>query len=201
MQDQHELLALIHHRLLELHHQNKRVVLLLDEAQALSLESLEAVRLLTNIETEKTKLLQVVLFGQPELDERLASRELRQLEQRVTFSYYLPIMSRHDLDTYLFHRLAAVGNTTGSLFTKKAKDKLYQASSGVPRLVNILCHKSLLAAYGKGEYKITRKIMLDAINDTQMVCSARRDVINTSLVLLGILFCLGLLVYRFQGII
>jgi MSHA biogenesis protein MshM len=201
LQDQHELLMLINKRLLELHHADKRVVLLLDEAQALPLESLEALRLLTNVETEKTKLLQVVLFGQPELDDHLANRQLRQLEQRITFSYYLPLMSREDLDIYLFHRLAMVGHTASSLFAKRAKDRLYHASKGVPRVVNILCHKALLVAYGRGELKITRKIMRSAISDTKITSRSNKAFIIILIIGLAILLDIGWLFYHYKGII
>src|SRR5262249_30218785 len=142
--DEHELLMLINNRLFELHTLGKRVVLLLDEAQAIPLESLEAIRLLTNLETEKTKLLQVALFGQPELDEHLNLQQIRQLKQRITFSYYLSIMTREELDVYLFHRIATAGYTRGTLFTKRAKNILFRRSGGIPRLVNILSHKALL---------------------------------------------------------
>lgn len=168
LQDQHELLTVINNCLLSLHASGKRVVLLIDESQAIPPESLETLRLLTNLETETTKLLQVVLFGQPELDERLNQANFRQLKQRISFSYYLPLMSREDLDSYLFHRLATAGYTYGSLFTNKARDILYKASEGVPRVVNILCHKALLAAYGKGDQKVTKETMRLAIKDSDM---------------------------------
>lgn len=164
--DQHELLTTIYQHLISLHASGKRVVLLIDEAQALSDEGLETVRLLTNLETESTKLLQVVLFGQPELDERLAKPHLRQLKQRITFSYRLPLMNRDDLDTYLYHRLAVAGYSQGQLFTKKARNLLYKASQGVPRLVNVLSHKSLLVAYGRGLKLIDHKAVKVAVADT-----------------------------------
>src|SRR4029077_20710942 len=113
--------------------------------------------------------LQVVLFGQPELDERLNHPSFRQLKQRISFSYYLPLMSRDDLDNYIFHRTATAGNAQANLFTKKARDILYRSSHGIPRIVNILSHKALLAAYGKGETEVTPKIMRLAIQDSEMV--------------------------------
>lgn len=167
--DQHELLTTIYQHLISLHASGKRVVLLIDEAQALSDEGLETVRLLTNLETESTKLLQVVLFGQPELDERLSKPHLRQLKQRITFSYRLPLMNRDDLDTYLYHRLAVAGYSQGQLFTKKARNLLYKASQGVPRLVNVLSHKSLLVAYGRGLKLIDHKAVKVAVADTDSV--------------------------------
>lgn len=199
--DQHELLSFINHRLLELHAGGKRVVLLMDEAQALSTESLEALRLLTNLETKTTKLLQVVLFGQPELDEKLAQPNLRQLKQRISFSYYLPKMTRDELDTYLFHRLAIAGNHHGALFTEKARDMLYRACQGIPRIANILCHKALLLAYGKGENKINHKIMRIAVEDTEVAAFSYKKLILLFSVgltgLTGIMF----LLYFYKGII
>ncbi|HSW70513.1 MAG TPA: AAA family ATPase, partial [Gammaproteobacteria bacterium] len=167
LQDQHELLTTINNRLVELCTAGKKVVLILDEAQAIPLESLEAIRLLTNLETEKAKLLQVVLFGQPELDSVLNQPHFRQLKQRITFSYYLSLLSREELDTYLFHRLAVAGYTYGILFTKRARNMLFKSSRGVPRIVNVLCHKALLLAYGRGERVITHKMLRLAVEDTE----------------------------------
>lgn len=198
--DQHELLTLLNTKLLELHLAGKRTVLIIDEAQALPLESLEAVRLLTNLETQKNKLLQVVLFGQPELDQHLNKPTLRQLKQRITFSYYLPLLSREDMDTYLFHRLAIAGYTSSALFAKRTRKILYQASKGVPRIVNILCHKALLLAYGSGEAKVTPKMMQLAIRDSDV-----GFVRSEKYVLLGVLISLFtlliLLFFFYKGII
>lgn len=166
-QDQHELLTAIYQHLISLHRNGKIIVLLIDEAQALSDESLETIRLLTNLETESVKLVQVVLFAQPELDQRLNQEKLRQLKQRISFSYKLPLMNRDDLDTYLHHRLAKAGYTHGNLFTKQAKNLLFRASRGIPRVVNILAHKALLVAYGQGVMQIDHHAMRMAINDTE----------------------------------
>jgi MSHA biogenesis protein MshM len=200
LQDQHELLTLINNRLLELNSQNKHVVLLIDEAQAIPSESLETLRLLTNLETATTKLLQVVLFGQPELDDRLNLPNFRQLKQRISFSYYLPLMTREDLDSYLFHRLAMAGYTLGSLFSNKARDILYSASKGVPRVVNILCHKALLAAYGRAEPKVTHKIMQLAVRDTEIAFKTHKSLVG---VIIGLVMLIVIVfaIYVHQGII
>lgn len=137
--------------LVEMDGAGRRVVLLLDEAQVLPEDALEAVRLLTNIETEKTKLLQVVLFGQPELDHRLAQASLRQLRQRIPFAYRLRPLDRDELEVYVKHRLRVAGQRGSPLFTPAALDVLARASGGIPRLVNVLAHKTLLAAWGRGE--------------------------------------------------
>jgi MSHA biogenesis protein MshM len=199
--DQHELLMTIYQYLIALHSSGKRVVLLIDEAQALSDEGLETVRLLTNLETEHNKLLQVVLFGQPELDERLNKSHLRQLKQRITFSYRLPLMNREDLDTYLYHRLAVAGYSQGQLFTKKARNLLYKASQGVPRIVNVLSHKSLLVAYGRGLKQIDHKAVKIAVDDTDSANIIRWKfyfIIFTSI--LTILAMTGIFIELFRNI-
>jgi len=168
-QGQHRLLKLITDRLIELNAQGKRVVLLMDEAQALPDDSLEALRLLTNLETEKSKLLHVVLFGQPELDERLADPGLRQLRQRITFSYGLRSIDRDNLGGYLAHRLLVAGYHGKPLFTHEALEQLFRASRGIPRLVNILAHKTLMAAYGRGASNILDEHVSLAVADTEGV--------------------------------
>jgi MSHA biogenesis protein MshM len=164
--DQHQMLKSITQRLLELAQQNKRVVLCLDEAQAIPVESLEALRLLTNLETAKRKLLQIVLFGQPELDYNLALDSIRQLAQRITFHYHLGPLNRDDLDYYVSHRLHIAGFGGGRLFSAGAIRKLYEASGGVPRLVNILAHKALMLCYGEGKQQVGKGHVNDAARDT-----------------------------------
>lgn len=164
--DQHQLLKAITMRLVELAQQDKRVLLCLDEAQAIPIESLEALRLLTNLETEKRKLLQIVLFGQPELNDNLQLNSIRQLAQRITFSYHLGPLTRDDLEFYLAHRLRVAGYAGSRLFQRGAVKALYQASGGVPRLVNILAHKALMVAYGQGRMQVGAAHVRDAANDT-----------------------------------
>ncbi len=158
---------LISERLIKYKAQGKRVVLLVDEAQTIPLESLEALRLLTNLETEKSKLLQVVLFGQPELNRHLDQRSVRQIKQRITFSHHIHPMTREGAGAYLHHRLAVAGYRGDPLFSDRVIAKLYRASRGIPRLINILAHKALLAAYGQGSERVTAKHMLSAIGDTE----------------------------------
>lgn len=156
-------------RLLELHSQGHSVVLILDEAQALPEESLEALRLFTNLETETRKLLQVVLFAQPELDERLAKTEFRQLRQRITFGYKLRVMNAHEVQQYIHHRLEVAGYKGVELFPVKTCQKIARVSQGVPRLVNVLCHKMLMLAYGQGHYKMTDTLLKAAVEDTESI--------------------------------
>ena len=164
--DQHQLLKSINLRLLNLAAQGKQVLLCLDEAQAIPVDSLEALRLLTNLETEKRKLLQIVLFGQPELDAKLARPEIRQLAQRITFHYHLGPLSRDDVEFYVAHRLRVAGFDGARLFRRGAVARLYGASGGVPRLVNIIAHKSLMVAYGEGRQQVSRSHVALAASDT-----------------------------------
>ncbi|MFL3650542.1 MAG: ExeA family protein [Pseudoalteromonas sp.] len=165
--DQQALTQLINHYLLDLQEDNERVVLLIDEAQCLSWETLEALRLFTNLETESEKLIQVVLFGQPELDEKLANNKVRQLRQRISFSYKLRSMTAAEVIYYINHRLQVAGFNQPPLFSNNMGLKIARASRGIPRLVNILCHKVLLQAYGEGLNKITTRHIQLAIKDTE----------------------------------
>jgi MSHA biogenesis protein MshM len=171
--DQSRLTERISRRLIKLHKAGKPVVLMVDEAQALPDESLEALRLFTNLETEKKKLLQVVLFGQPELDQRLKQSHLRQLRQRISFSYTLPLLSRKQAEKYIAHRIEAATATSGNYdqisFSYSAISKLHHYSRGVPRLLNILTHKALMLAYGEGSYQISAKHIKIAARDTDDV--------------------------------
>ncbi len=164
--DQHQLLKAIAHRLIGLAAQGKRVLLCLDEAQAIPVESLEALRLLTNLETQKRKLLQIVLFGQPELNRKLELDSIRQLAQRITFHYHLGPLKRDDLDYYLAHRLRIAGFPGSRLFSRGAVAKLFSASGGIPRLVNIIANKALMLAYGQGRQEVSRENIADAARDT-----------------------------------
>jgi MSHA biogenesis protein MshM len=164
--DQHHLLKAITHRLLQLAVEGKRVLLCLDEAQAMPVETLEALRLLTNLETQKRKLLQIVLFGQPELNRKLALESIRQLAQRITFHYHLGPLSKDELDYYLAHRLRVAGFGGARLFSHGAVARLYAASGGVPRLVNILAHKALMLCYGQGRSQVERAHVQAAARDT-----------------------------------
>jgi len=165
----HHVLGEINKKLMEIKTAGKQVVFLLDEAQAMPEESIEVLRLLTNLETESEKLLQVVLFGQPELNDLLSRDSLRQLRQRITFSYVLPTLTPEEVASYINHRLSKSGFPGVNLFNLKAIQELARASAGIPRLINILCHKSLLVAYGRGDTKITNVHVQRAIMDTEDV--------------------------------
>lgn len=163
----YQLLRDINQRLIELAQQKRQVVLVVDEAQAMPRETIEALRLLTNLETEKNKLLQVVLIGQPELDDLLNRPDLRQLKQRIVFSEYLQGISRKSLPDYIAFRLISAGYRGANLFSHSALLLLYRASGGVPRLINVIAHKAMLAAYGEKSEKVSRSHMARAIADTK----------------------------------
>ncbi|VXD03795.1 MSHA biogenesis protein MshM [Pseudomonas sp. 9AZ] len=165
--DTQAVLEALHRRLIELAAAGKSTVLLIDEAQALPTATLEALRLLTNLETERAKLLQVVLFGQPELDATLARPEFRQLRQRITFSYQLRALDVKDTSRYLNERLAVAGYRGESLFEMPAVRCLVQGSGGIPRLLNILAHKALMVAFGEGVRQVRVSHVKRAQRDTE----------------------------------
>ncbi len=173
----YRLMSDITDKLMEHNNHGKRVVVCLDEVQAMPIETLEALRLFSNIETEKSKLIQTVLFGQPELDERLAQNCNRQLKQRITFCYKLEPVNRKSLAGYINHRLRIAGYKGGELFTDKAIDKIYKNSKGVPRIVNTLCNKTLILAFGQGHNNVVSKHVMQAINDTKEGDSIKRLVL------------------------
>ncbi|AZT84062.1 peptidoglycan-binding protein [Marinobacter sp. NP-4(2019)] len=149
-----QLVDLINTDLLKAHGAGRHKVLMIDEAQNLSADVLEQLRLLTNLETAEKKLLQIVLLGQPELQELLARPELRQLNQRVTARYHLDALSRDELPGYLRYRLGVAG-LRADIFTGGAIKKLFKVSNGIPRLINLISDRALLGAYAEGEHVIT----------------------------------------------
>ena len=147
----------------------KRVVVCIDEAQAIPLRSMESVRLLSNLETEKQKLLQIVLLGQPDLDTKLERPEIRQLLQRITFSEYLGPMTEDRVPVYLSHRLTCAANdvnTDVEVFEPAASRLIAYYSGGVPRLINILAHKCLMLAFGENVHRVTPEHVRLAAADT-----------------------------------
>ena len=165
--DDYRLLQEINRALLSNAADGRRVLVCIDEAQAMPLETLEALRLLSNLETEKRKLLQIVLFGQPELDTKLAQPAVRQLLQRIAFHYRLGGIERGEVSNYLAHRLRVAGYRGDTIFSPVAVRALYHASQGRPRLINILAHKSLLAVYGEGRRQAGVKQVRRAVLDTE----------------------------------
>ncbi len=140
-------LARLNGYLLEQLHSGHDVVLLIDEAQDLSRDLLEQIRLLSNLETDQRKLLQIVLVGQPELRDLLEERGLRQLRQRITVRYHLEPLTRWETEAYIQHRLHVAGANSRPTFSRGALRRIYRYSHGVPRLINAICDKTLLAGY------------------------------------------------------
>lgn len=163
---QHQLLRAINHALLDLARDKRRVVLCLDEAQAMPVETLESLRLLTNLETEKRKLLQVVLFGQPELEAKLDEYRIRQLKQRITFQHTLRGLGRAETASYLEHRMRVAGFIGARAFSGAAARAIHSASRGTPRLINILASKALMVAYGRGSPQVEWRDARAAVSDT-----------------------------------
>ena len=148
-----ELVDLLNRYLLRAHGQGRRVVLIVDEAQNLAPEVLEHIRLLTNLETETQKLLQIILIGQPELRKLLARDDLRQLAQRITGRYHLDPLSRQETAAYVRHRMRVAG-ATADVFTRGALREIYRVSGGIPRVINIVCDRALLGAYTQDQHQV-----------------------------------------------
>jgi len=154
----------INEHLLENHRNDRHTVLIIDEAQNLSADVLETIRLLTNLETNTQKLLQIILIGQPELTDKLSQPELRQVNQRITARYHLRALSKEELPAYVAHRLSVAG-VDGQLFPPSAIKRLYRLTQGIPRLVNIICDRALLGAYVQRENRVEEKTVGKAANE------------------------------------
>src|SRR5690242_17343385 len=150
--------------LLEAHAKGRRVVLIIDEAQGLSAEVLEQVRLLTNLETREQKLLQIILVGQPELRELLGRTELRQLAQRITGRYHLDPLSGDEASAYVRHRLRVAGSTR-EVFTNGALREIQRLSGGVPRLINIISDRALLGAFSEDRHAVGAGVVRRAASE------------------------------------
>jgi general secretion pathway protein A len=145
-------------RLLSAHAEGRRIIVIVDEAQNLSAETLEQVRLLTNLETPTQKLLQIILIGQPELRVLLERNDLRQLAQRITGRYHLKPLSREETRGYVRHRLRVAG-AAGEIFTNRALNEVHRLSNGIPRVINVSCDRALLGAYTQETRRITATLV------------------------------------------
>ncbi len=159
-----DLIDELNHYLLDAHANGRNTILIIDEAQNLSVDVLEQLRLLTNLETNEKKLLQLVLLGQPELNDLLAKSELRQLAQRVTARYHLSPLSKPEVTQYIEHRLSVAGCRT-ELFPAAAINKIFQLSKGVPRLINLICDRTLLGVYSTNNDQASAKIVANAARE------------------------------------
>lgn len=157
LKDKGDIFTAINHRLLELANQGKTILVIIDEAQNLTVENLEFVRLLTNLETESKKLVQVILFAQTEIQQQLRKPALRQLRQRIACHYKLSPMPKSSLGKYIAKRLVSAKHPTGVLFTKSAIKHLHGITKGVPRLVNILADKAMMASFVREGSVINKK--------------------------------------------
>lgn len=176
-----ELVDLINQDLLRAHAAGRHKVLLIDEAQNLSADVLEQLRLLTNLETAEKKLLQIVLLGQPELQQILAMPELRQLNQRVTARYHLNAIGKDELQAYLRYRLGVAG-VKGDIFTAGAVHRLFRESEGIPRLINLISDRALLGAYSEGVHEVTRAHIVQAAREVRGETSGAKAIAPPALV-------------------
>lgn len=151
--------------LVEQYAQGNMPILIIDEAQNLAAELLEEVRLLSNLEVSDSKLLQIILVGQPELRTTLSSPELRQLRQRININCHLQALNRQEVEEYIIHRLRVAGNEAAVRFTSDALDAVFRFSRGIPRLVNILCDFLMLSAFAEGLDTISIEMVTDVIGD------------------------------------
>ncbi|SEA62823.1 general secretion pathway protein A [Desulfuromusa kysingii] len=160
-----DLIDLINQHLLQANEQGKKTVIVIDEAQNLATEVLEQLRLLTNLETSRHKLLQIILLGQPELRDLIRKPELRQLSQRITARYHLGPLNREDTAIYILHRISIAGGER-ALFTDGAIQQVYKITGGVPRLINLLCDRALLGAYTELQDRVTPAVVKQANKET-----------------------------------
>ncbi len=172
--------------LLEAYNKNEKVVLIVDEAQGLAPQLLEEIRLLSNLETSKRKLLQIILVGQPELNKTLMQREFRQLRQRINLKYHLSPLSKKETKEYIQNRVRIAGGK-GALFSEGAMREIYRRAEGIPRLINILADNSLLNGYAADQKVIDKEAVREAARDLRV----KRGLLGTrTWVLLGI-FMIG----------
>jgi len=193
-----EVIHLLQNKLLEKHAAHQQVVVFIEEAQEMPLQTLEEIRLLSNLETTKHKLLQIVLFGQPELDANLATPSIRQLRERITHRFYLHALHTKDIANYLHFRMCTAGYHGSPVFTQKAVERLSQISQGLIRRINILADKALLAAYSDNMSLVTVKHVCMAARDSGFSCMAltQRESIMIFIIVLSIL--LGISIYWYQ---
>ncbi|OUD16203.1 hypothetical protein TPSD3_00300 [Thioflexithrix psekupsensis] len=168
-----EVMRHLQHSLLQHHSENRQVVIFIEEAQSMPVATLEEIRLLSNLETAHDKLLQIVLFGQPELDELLSAPHICQLKERITHSIYLMPLHENDIQDYLYFRMQSVGYRGLPVFTKKAIHTLYYYSQGLMRRINILADKSLLAAYMDNQQCVQVKHVKRAAQDSGFIVKTK----------------------------
>jgi len=179
-QSQKKLLDLINQHLLKTFSENKHTVLIIDEAQLLKRDVLEQIRLLTNLETTKSKLLQIILIGQPELYGLLSRNDLRQLAQRVTARYHLGALQRNEIEEYVNFRLGVAG-CRKPLFTRQALNKMHSLTDGIPRKINVLADHALLATYSQNKTSVDSKVVAKAAKEVFIVSQSSEGFAKTKL--------------------
>jgi general secretion pathway protein A len=167
-----EYLLALNHFLIERLERNQTTLLIIDEAQNLSAEMLEEVRLLSNLETPTKKLLQIMLVGQPELNELLARPELRQLRQRIVLRHHLRPFDAQELDEYIAERLALAGYTGKGIFKRSARREIFEVTGGVPRLVNVVCDGALLLGYAREQAVVGPELVREVAKDLGLAAGA-----------------------------
>ena len=186
--------SLINEYLLDAHARGKRAILIVEEAQNLSVEVLEQIRLLTNLETNQRKLLQIIMLGQPELRDLLSRPELRQLSQRITARYHLGPLSKREISAYVEHRLSVAGLVRGHLFPEHTLRRLYRLTGGVPRLINVICDRALTGAYVQGKEQVDAKTLATAAREVSGEGASRRPGLRVYQVVCGgalVLLCIA----------
>ena len=168
-----EVMNALQQYLLQRHSENRQVVVFVEEAQSMPIATLEEIRLLSNLETQQSKLLQIVLFGQPELDTMISQPEIRQLKERITYSFDLPPFKTNDVREYLNSRVRACGYRAGELFDENAVSQIGQFSRGLLRRINILADKALLAAYSENASKVTGRHTKLAARDSEFIVKSK----------------------------
>lgn len=177
-------LQILNNFLLECHSRKERVVLIVDEAHTCSLELLEEIRLLTNLETANSKLLNIVLMGQPELEDILNDSRLRQLKQRISLRYHLTALDMPEMKEYISVRLKTAGHRGRPLFDQSALKKIYEYSGGTPRLVNIICDNSLLTGFFRETRTIGKSIIENSIQDIDGKIGGKQGWVAVAVILI-----------------
>jgi type II secretory pathway predicted ATPase ExeA/Tfp pilus assembly protein PilV len=192
----HEVMHLLQDYLLQRHVENKQVVLFIEEAQGMPLETLEEIRLLSNLETDQHKLLQIILFGQPELDVNLAQQSIRQLRERITHNFRLEPLTLDEIHNYLNFRMREVGYTGPELINRAVAKKVEQYSGGLLRRINILADKILLSAFAEGTHDLNPKHVTSAVNDSSFEQETRRRTGRLWWLVLVVILALAFALYQ-----
>jgi MSHA biogenesis protein MshM len=192
----HQVMHMLQDYLVQRHVENKQVVLFIEEAQGMPLDTLEEIRLLSNLETDQNKLLQIILFGQPELDENLALKSIRQLRERITHTFNLLPLSTEEVHLYLNFRMREVGYTGPEIISKNIAKKIQRYSGGLLRRINIITDKMLLSAFAESTHNITTRHVMAAVNDSDFKLDSSHS--NNKWILMTLLVIIALAIAQYQ---